>query len=216
MDGQAKTTRSSVRRMKLSLEKYRDIRTTTKEDTDFGIALSTAGILPYSYGSFDRIEPKESEQEMIHYRGSNGEVHELHNFREHRKIFENIGYEYDIVTTITVEQPHLSEKQEFKLSEELWPERVTLEQNNISISFQIHAYRAVEIDFYADASVLEEHNEMIENFASSVFRVFLRTCRDFGYDNETQFECATYSHATRKQECDPRFVGSILSGGEEE
>ena len=216
MDGQASTTRSSVRRMNFSLEGFRDIRTTIKEDTDFGIALSTAGILPYSYGSFDRLEPKETEEKMIHYRDTNGELHELHNFREHRDIFENIGWEYDIVTTITVEQPHLSEKQEFKLSEELWPEIKSLEEHGITVSFDIHTFRAVEIDFYADASALEEHNETIENFASSVFRVFLRTCRDFGYDNETQFECATYSHATRKQECDPRFVGSILSGGEEE
>lgn len=216
MDGQATTTRHSVRRMKFSLEGFRDIRTTIKEDTDFGIALSVAGICPYSYGSFDKLEPKQTEQSMIQYRGSDGEVHELHNFADHRKIFENIGWEYDIVSSFTVEEVTLSEKQEYKLLENLWPEQVTLQENKISISFQIHAYRAVEIDFFADASVLEEHNEMIENFASSVFRVFLRTCRDFGYDNETQFECATYSHATRKQECDPRFVGSILSGGEEE
>ena len=178
--------------------------------------MRTAGIVQDSDCSFDNIEPKETEEERVHYRDTNGEVHELHNFRETREIFENIGWEYDIVTTITVEQPHLSEKQEFKLSEELWPEIKSLEEHGVSVSFDIHAFRAVEIDFYAEASVHEKRNETSENFASGVFRVFLRTCREVGYDTETQFECATFSHATRRQECDPRFVGSILSGGEEE
>jgi len=216
MDKGTSTTRDATRRMKLRITHSEPIYTSQSEDNTFGLAMVEGGILPFSFGSLDRIEEQEVVEKSLFYTGEDGEEYEAYNWKEVRTLLTNLGATWEIRETVTIEEISLSEKQEYKFCDDRWPEVKKLEENGITLRIELRSYRNLELSFYGDANLLTEWNEFIENFASSAFRLFVRVCRDAGHDGDVDFDCATYAHATRKTECDPLFVGSILSGGEEE